>query len=314
MNIAFFGTPLFAAAQLKHLIDSGYRISVVITAPDKPAGRGRTLSSSAVKNLAQEYDLTVWQPTDLKNPEFVQAYKALKIDIAVVVAFRMLPKAIWSSARIGTFNLHASLLPQYRGAAPIQWALINGEEVTGLTTFLIDEQIDTGSILLSKSYTIGKNETGGSLHDSLLELGKALIMETITGLENTSLTPSPQTDDHTNLKSAPKLTKENTRLSPSLSVSQAKRLVTALNPFPAAHGELVHPSGKRIKVKMWSVELSNFDQLAPEGTLVIEDKTILIRFKNGWIKVQEWQLEGKKRVSIADFLNGNSNLSGYKWA
>lgn len=314
MNIAFFGTPLFAAAQLKHLIDRNYSISVVITAVDKPAGRGRAIRSSAVKDLALAYNLPVWQPADLKDPEFIEAYKKLQIDIAVVVAFRMLPKAIWSLARIGTFNLHASLLPQYRGAAPIQWALINGEEITGLTTFLIDEQIDTGHILLSTDYTIRENETGGTLHDALLELGKELIVDTINGLTAKTLIPTPQTDVTTNLKAAPKLTKENTRLRSSLSAVEAQRLVNALNPFPAAHGELVHNSGKRINVKMWSVELSNYDQSAPEGTILIKDKTIHIRFKNGWVRVLEWQLEGKKRVSATDFLNGNSTLIEYTWA
>jgi methionyl-tRNA formyltransferase len=312
MKIAFFGTPYFAAAQLEHLIKEGFQISVVVTAPDKPAGRGRKLNQSAVKEVALKNSLNLLQPTNLKEVGFVNQYQSLGIDIAVVVAFRMLPEAIWKASKLGTFNLHASILPSYRGAAPIQWAIINNESQSGVTTFLIDDQIDTGNILLQAKCEIDKEETGRSLHDKLLALGKPLIVETIQGLIDGKIKPRNQEESSAVVSYAPKLNKENTRLHSGLEALDAELLVRALYPFPGAHGH-IQMNQKTIGAKVWKAKTADLDRDDHLGIIRVIDKSLFIRFKNSWLEVVEWQLEGKKRMFIRDFLNGNPNVHGAEW-
>ncbi len=312
MKIAFFGTPYFAAAQLEHLINEGFQISVVVTAPDKPAGRGRKINQSAVKEVALKNGLNLLQPTNLKEADFVDQYQSLGIDLAVVVAFRMLPESVWKSAKLGTFNLHASLLPSYRGAAPIQWAIINNESQSGVTTFLIDDQIDTGNILLQARCEIQKEETGGSLHDKLLALGKPLIVETIQGLIDGKIKPRNQDESSATVSYAPKLNKENTHLHLELKAFNAELLVRALQPFPGAHGH-IQIDQKLIGVKIWKAKAAYLDHNDPLGMIRVIDRSLFIRFKNSWLEVIEWQLEGKKRMSVRDFLNGNPHVHGAKW-
>ena len=312
MKIAFFGTPYFAAAQLEHLIKEGFQISAVVTAPDKPAGRGRKLNQSAVKEVALKNGLNLLQPTNLKEVDFVNQYQSLGIDIAVVVAFRMLPEAIWKASKLGTFNLHASILPSYRGAAPIQWAIINNESQSGVTTFLIDDQIDTGNILLQAKCEIDKEETGGSLHDKLLALGKPLIVETIQGLIDGKIKPRNQEESSAVVSYAPKLNKENTHLHSGLEALDAELLVRALYPFPGAHGH-IQIDRKTVGAKIWKAKTVDLDRDDHLGIIRVIDKSLFIRFKNSWLEVVEWQLEGKKRMFIRDFLNGNPNVHGAEW-
>lgn len=312
MKIAFFGTPYFAAAQLEHLIQEGFQISAVITAPDKPAGRGRKLNQSAVKEVALKNGLNLLQPTNLKEVDFVNQYQSLGIDIAVVVAFRMLPEAIWKAAKLGTFNLHASILPSYRGAAPIQWAIMNNESQSGVTTFLIDDQIDTGNILLQAKCEIDKEETGGSLHDKLLALGKPLIVETIQGLISGKIKPINQEESSAVVSYAPKLNKQNTHLHSGLEALDAELLVRALYPFPGAHGH-IQMDQKIVGAKIWKAKTADLDHDDHLGIIKVIDKSLFIRFKNSWLEVVEWQLEGKKRMFIKDFLNGNPNVHGAEW-
>ena len=312
MKIAFFGTPYFAAAQLEHLIKEGFQISAVVTAPDKPAGRGRKLNQSAVKEVALKNGLNLLQPTNLKEVDFVNQYQSLGIDIAVVVAFRMLPEAIWKASKLGTFNLHASILPSYRGAAPIHWAIINNESQSGVTTFLIDDQIDTGNILLQAKCEIDKEETGGSLHDKLLALGKPLIVETIQGLIDGKIKPRNQEESSAVVSYAPKLNKENTHLHSGLEALDAELLVRALYPFPGAHGH-IQMNQKTIGAKVWKAKTADLDCDDHLGIIRVIDKSLFIRFKNSWLEVVEWQLEGKKRMFIRDFLNGNPNVHGAEW-
>ena len=312
MKIAFFGTPYFAAAQLEHLIKEGFQISAVVTAPDKPAGRGRKLNQSAVKEVALKNGLNLLQPTNLKEVDFVNQYQSLGIDIAVVVAFRMLPEAIWKASKLGTFNLHASILPSYRGAAPIQWAIINNESQSGVTTFLIDDQIDTGNILLQAKCEIDKEETGGSLHDKLLALGKPLIVETIQGLIDGKIKPRNQEESSAVVSYAPKLNKENTHLHSGLEAIDAELLVRALYPFPGAHGH-IQIDRKTVGAKIWKAKTADLDHDDHQGIIRVINKSLFIRFKNTWLEVFEWQLEGKKRMFIRDFLNGNPNVHGAEW-
>ena len=312
MKIAFFGTPHFAAAQLEHLIKEGFQIRVVITAPDKPAGRGRKMNQSAVKQVALKNGLNLLQPTNLKETDFVEQYQNFEIDIAVVVAFRMLPESIWKAAKLGTFNLHASILPSYRGAAPIQWAIINNESQSGVTTFLIDDQIDTGNILLQAKCDIDKEDTGGSLHDKLLALGKPLIVETINGLMDGKISPTDQDESSTAVSYAPKLNKQNTHLHLDLKALDAELLVRALNPFPGAHGQ-IQIDQKLVGAKIWKAKEADLDHDDHLGMIRVINRSLFIRFKDSWLEVVEWQLEGKKRMFIKDFLNGNPNIHGAKW-
>jgi methionyl-tRNA formyltransferase len=302
LRVVFMGTPEFAVTILDNILDKGYDVIGVITAPDKPAGRGRKLQQSAVKEFAVSKGLTVLQPTNLKSPEFVQELKALNPNVQVVVAFRMLPEVIWKLPEYGTFNLHASLLPQYRGAAPINWSIINGETSTGVSTFFIDEKIDTGEIILSKKVAINRDENVGDLHDKLMHAGADLVTETLEGLK---MGPVPTQKQNTSgkLKEAPKLTKENTKIDWFAPVEEIYNLIRGLNPYPGAWCYLKN-NGETISIKVYKASYENKSHNEEIGKIVKEDKKMKIFVNGGLINLLEIQLPGKRKMEIEDLLNG----------
>lgn len=303
-RIVFMGTPEFAVASLAALVQAGFTIVGVVTAPDKPAGRGMKLQESAVKKYAVEQGLHVLQPEKLKNPEFIQQLQLLQADVQVVVAFRMLPEVVWNMPPHGTINLHASLLPQYRGAAPINWAVINGEKETGVTTFKLQHAIDTGNILLQEKIAIGDDETAGELHDKMKEVGSALLVKTITQLAEGNLHEQQQDDVVTSesltLQHAPKIFTETCRIDWNSTTDSIHNLVRGLSPYPTAFTQL---DGKMLKVFRTKKQAATH-QLA-NGAVQTDGKTY-IRFActGGFIYVLDLQLEGKKRMPVEDFLRG----------
>lgn len=300
LRIVFMGTPEFAVASLDALVQEGFHIVGVVTAADKPAGRGLQLQQSAVKTYAVEKGLLVLQPPKLKDPLFLASLKALQADLQVVVAFRMLPEVVWAMPPLGTINVHGSLLPQYRGAAPINWAIINGETETGVTTFKLQQEIDTGAILLQEKLNIGERETAGELHDRMKITGAQLLIKTINGLAAGTLQEAPQQTTATETKHAPKLSTETGRVDWRNSVHDVYNLVRGLSPHPAAFTEL---DGK--KLKLFSVKKELQTPAESPGAVVTDKKTYL-KFccADGYINVNDVQLEGKKRMAISDFLRG----------
>jgi methionyl-tRNA formyltransferase len=302
MKIVFMGTPEFAVASLEALIDAGSHIVGVVTAPDKPAGRGQKLSESAVKKFAVENGLKVLQPVRLKDPEFLAELKALDADLQVVVAFRMLPEAVWNMPPKGTINLHASLLPQYRGAAPINWAIINGEPESGVTTFFLKQEIDTGDILFVEKITIADDVTAGEYHDRLMNKGAGLLVKTVKAIESGRYTEQPQEQlaEGQELKHAPKIFKDDCRIDWNQPVGKVYNLIRGLSPYPAAFTEL---NGKTIKVYQATKE-TTAPQHTP-GQYDTDNKTYLkFACNNGYIHLTDVQLEGKKRMGIEEFLRG----------
>jgi methionyl-tRNA formyltransferase len=303
LRMVFMGTPEFAVASLKALVEAGCNIVGVITAPDKPAGRGMQLQQSAVKKYALEKDLHVLQPEKLKHPEFLAELKALNADLQVVVAFRMLPELVWKMPPMGTLNLHGSLLPQYRGAAPINWALINGESKTGVTTFKLKHEIDTGDILCTSEIAIDDNMTAGELHDIMKEAGAALLLRTVKGLAEGTLkeVPQAQLTNDTVLKHAPKIFTDTCRIDWTKTTRQIHNLIRGLSPFPAAFTQL---DGKTLKIYQSSAEPVLMGNITP-GQFKTDGKTYLkFGCADGYIHVHELQLEGKKRMQVEDFLRG----------
>jgi len=301
LRIVFFGTPDFAVASLKAMVEEGLQVVAVVTAPDKPSGRGLQLQSSAVKLYAQSVNIPVLQPLKLKDEAFLHELKALQADIQVVVAFRMLPQLVWDMPPMGTINVHASLLPQYRGAAPINWAIINGETETGVTTFKLQHQIDTGNILLQQKVPIEPNDNAGLLHDKLMYAGAALLIKTLHALANNSLQEIPQNNiPESLLKHAPKLFKEHMLINWSLSAQAIHHLIRGLSPYPAAYTQL---AGKTLKVFAARVEPMTTHQDC--GHVASDGKTYL-RFAaaDAWLYLTDVQLEGKKRMDIEAFLRG----------
>lgn len=317
LRIVYMGTPEFAVEPLRALLNSGFNISAVVTVPDKPAGRGQKLSQSAVKQFAVDNDLRVIQPQKLKEQAFVDELTSLNPDIFIVVAFRMLPQVVWNIPSLGTFNLHASLLPNYRGAAPINWAVINGETKTGLTTFLIDEKIDTGKILLNEEVLINPDETAGELHDKLMPLGGQLVVKTVELLASNQIDPKPQDNfikPETNLKQAPKLFKENTRINWSLAANEVHNVIRGLSPYPSAWCFLSDSSANEVSVKIFRTKLVSTDDTknAP-GTISTDGKTFLhVQCGKGIIAILELQLAGKKSMPIKDFLLGFRDIESCK--
>jgi methionyl-tRNA formyltransferase len=303
LRIVFMGTPEFAVASLDALVKAGCNIVGVITAPDKPAGRGMKLQESAVKKYAVENGLHVLQPEKLKNQQFLEELRSLKADLQVVVAFRMLPEIVWNMPPMGTINVHGSLLPQYRGAAPINWAVINGDKETGVTTFKLKHEIDTGNILLQEKMPIGENETAGEVHDRMKELGAKVLVRTVEGLANGSLKEQPQTEmtDGSAIRHAPKIFTETCRIDWTQTVDQVHNLIRGLSPFPGAFTQL---DNKILKVFKSEKEITSTSIAA--GTFESDGKTYL-RFaaSNGYVYLKEIQLEGKKRMKVEDFLRGN---------
>lgn len=293
------GTPEFAVASLDRLVQGGCNIVGVITAPDKAAGRGMQLQQSAVKKYAVEKGLHVLQPEKLKNPAFLEELRALKADLQVVVAFRMLPEQVWNMPPLGTINLHGSLLPQYRGAAPINWAIINGEKETGVTTFKLQHEIDTGNILLVEKIQIGDDETAGELHDKMKETGAALLLKTVEGIAAGTLEDRPQTNADS-LRHAPKIFTETCQVDWNKTVDEVYNLIRGLSPYPAAFCVL-HDK----KLKIYKAEKLYQAPSIPQGHIESDEKTYLqYACSNGFIRITELQLEGKKRMPVTDFLRG----------
>lgn len=306
LKIIFMGTPEFAVASLDALVKAGCNIVAVVTAPDKPAGRGMKMNESVVKKYAVEHDLKVLQPEKLKSPDFIKELEDLKADLQVVVAFRMLPQVVWNMPPMGTINLHGSLLPQYRGAAPINWAVINGEKETGVTTFRLKHEIDTGNILLQERFSIGENETAGEVHDRMKEIGAALLVETVKGLAEGKLKEIPQELSTVNrqlsteLKHAPKIFTETCKIDWNKSAAEIHNLIRGLSPFPGAFTTM---NDKMLKIYRSKKEITAHDQ---EHGEVISDSKTYIKFacKDGYIHATDLQLEGKKRMNAEDFLRG----------
>ena len=307
IRIVYMGTPEFAVAPLERLIKGGYEIVGVVTAVDKPSGRGLTMNESAVKKYAVAHGIPVLQPEKLKDPAFLEQLAALKANLFVVVAFRMLPKEVWSMPALGTFNLHASLLPQYRGAAPINWAIINGEKFTGVTTFLLDEQIDTGKILFQESCAIEDYEDAGALHDKLMAMGAELVFKTVDALENHRVKPYEQTPGmNKRLYPAPKLTRDNCHIDWTGSAYRAHLLIRGLSPYPAAWTTLVKPDGTQVGVKLFETYvIPSADTTLPAGTITTDHKTWMeVKCGKDSLRILNIQLAGKKRMDIAAFLLG----------
>jgi len=303
MRIAYFGTPEFALAGLKALIDNPFEVVVVITAPDKPAGRGLELKASPVKLFAVERGIPVLQPTHLKDPGFISQLASFKADLGVIIAFRMLPEVVWNMFPNGTFNIHASLLPQYRGAAPINHAIINGEKETGVTSFFLKHEIDTGSIISSRKTSIGENETAGELHDRLMESGARLAVETAKLIEAGKAHAIPQTASD-NLKHAPKINKEFCKVNFNQDALNVHNHIRGLSPVPGAFAYLVKDDN-RSSVKLHRTELYMNEQHLQAGeVLVINNKDLVVGCAAGAIKVLELQPEGKKKMDVKSFLNG----------
>jgi methionyl-tRNA formyltransferase len=305
-KIVFMGTPEFAVGTLAALVEGGYNIVGVITAPDKPAGRGKQLQESAVKKYALEKGLKILQPTNLKSETFQAELKALQADIQVVVAFRMLPESVWNMPPLGSVNLHASLLPQYRGAAPINWAIINGEKETGVSTFFLQHEIDTGKIILQEKISIGENDNLGIVYEKLMNIGAKLMLKTIKAIDEGNY-PQVEQDHITDIKHAPKIFKEDGRIDWSKSAEAIHNLVRGLSPYPAAWTIL---DGKLLKI--FSTLKSPCEITLAEGEIYATKKEMWIGTATLPIQILELQLEGKRRMKAEEFLSGFQNISGAK--
>ncbi len=301
LRIVFMGTPDFAVTILAKILEQNYQVVGIITAPDKQAGRGRKIQQSAVKKYAVEKGLPVLQPTNLKAPEFQDALETLNPNLQIVVAFRMLPKSVWSLPEFGTFNLHASLLPDYRGAAPINWAIINGETETGTTTFFIDDKIDTGEIIIQNKTAIGKDETVGELHDRLMHSGSDLVVETLKLIETGNVKTKKQAVDSNKL--AYKIHTDTCKINWEQDSKTVYNLIRGLNPYPAAWTTL-HNNNEEITVKIYDCEIAEENHSQKPGSILTDKKTIKVATTNGYLKVNKLKLAGKKLMDAVSLLNG----------
>ncbi len=301
LRIVFMGTPDFAVATLDALLKAEYNIVGVITAPDKPAGRGRKLRQSAVKVYALQQNLHILQPTNLKNIAFLETLKKLNADLQIVVAFRMLPKVVWSMPIYGTFNLHASLLPDYRGAAPINWAIINGENKSGVTTFFINEKIDTGAIILQKEIAISEKENVGELHDELMKIGSDLVTKTVALIDSGKVNVKEQ--ELKEGKSAPKLNKDNCKIKWSDPLGNIYNHIRGLSPYPVAWTTLYH-NNEQIEVKIYKAEKIKETHELDKGTVISSKKSLKVAVEDGFINILEIKLAGKRKMDIKSLLNG----------
>lgn len=315
MKIVYFGTPEFASSQLEAIISAGYEVAAVVTVPDKPAGRGKKIQSSDVKETALKHGLPILQPVSLKSPDFIDALSSLNADLFVVVAFRMLPEIVWSMPPKGTFNLHASLLPQYRGAAPINHAIINGEKETGLTTFILDKEIDTGEIIRQETVKIEDNETAGTLHDKLMILGNKVVVDTIKMIEEGKVNSQSQQSiiqrDNITLKPAPKIFKEDCKIDWTKDAKSIYDFIRGLSPYPTAHTQFVSDENITLDLKIFEVEIENKNQ---DETDLYQIKTdgksyLKVVLEDSYINIKVLQQAGKKAMPIADFLRG-ARLNG----
>lgn len=302
LRIVFMGTPEFAVGILDTILQHNYEVVGVITAADKPAGRGQKIKYSAVKEYALTHELPLLQPTNLKDESFLEELKALNANLQIVVAFRMLPKVVWEMPSLGTFNLHASLLPNYRGAAPINWAIINGEAKTGVTTFFIDDKIDTGAMILNAETAISKSESAGQLHDRLMQLGSETVIQTLALLEKGNVTTTIQ-QDTADIKTAYKLNKENCKIDWTKSVSEIHNLIRGLSPYPAAWC-FFSDKGEEWNIKIYEANILNESHSLAIGQLVCTKKEMKIAVQDGFIQVLSLQFPGKKKMTTAELLNG----------
>lgn len=306
MRIVFMGTPEFAVPSLKILLENSYDIAAVVTAPDRPQGRGQKLDFSPVKKYSLEKKIRILQPEKLRDPEFVSTLRAISPDLIVVVAFRILPSEVFKLPPLGTFNLHASLLPKYRGAAPINWAIINGEKETGVTTFFIEESVDTGNIILQARVPIGENETAGELHDKLAEIGAEIVLHTVRLIEMGKVQPKPQ--DNSMATPAPKIFKENCRIDWNKSATDIHNLVRGLSPSP---GAFTYYDDKVLKI--YRTLPHNQQSNQEPGTIVMAEKKLIVATISGDIEILELQLEGKRKLTAEEFLRGSRIQTGQKF-
>ena len=307
MKIVFMGTPQFAVTSLDTIFRSKHELLGVVTSTDKPAGRGNKIQQSAVKKYALENNITIYQPEKLKDESFIKNLEELNADLFVVVAFRMLPEIIWKIPKKGTINLHASILPNYRGAAPINWAIINGEKESGVTTFFINEKIDTGDVLQNEKISIVDGQTAGELHDKLMLVGSKLLIKTINTLEKGNYKTRKQKKTE-NQSVAPKLRRDNTKIDWSKSAFSIRQLILGLNPYPGAW-TIINKEEKPYNFKIFNAKLS--DQKVSEKNILIDDNKLFVGTKTNALELIEVQMEGKKKMMVNEFLNGNKNIKNY---
>jgi methionyl-tRNA formyltransferase len=303
LRIVFMGTPDFAVGILDTIYKNNFDIVGVITATDKPAGRGQKIKYSAVKEYALQHNLRLLQPSNLKDPSFIEELKGLQANLQVVVAFRMLPEVVWKMPKLGTFNLHASLLPNYRGAAPINWAIINGETKTGVTTFFIDEKIDTGAMILKEETPISETENAGELHDRLMHIGCKTVLETLHHIENGTATTTIQNDIDPNIKTAYKLNKENCKIDFSKTLPDIYNLIRGLSPYPAAWCYF-KDQDQEWNVKIYDATMVFENHNFKIGQIITTKKELKIATQNGFIKIDSLQMPGKKKMTTQELLNG----------
>lgn len=314
LRVVYMGTPDFAVAPLEALLNAGINVVGVVTNPDKPAGRGQKTQEAAVKKYAAEKGLKILQPEKFRNEEFLAELKSLEADLQVVVAFKMLPEVVWNMPKFGTLNLHASLLPQYRGAAPINWAIINGDKETGVSTFLLKHEIDTGNIIFQEKTEIGENDNAEIIHDKLMNIGADLVVKTVKAIEANDYPQIPQESIAANeLKSAPKIFKEDCKIDWTKNINSIHNLIRGLSPYPASWTELIpNEEGKKIGLKVFATEkiIENHDKEI--GSLHTDGKTYLkVAVKGGFLSITMLQQAGKKRMKIEDFLRGFQQISNY---
>jgi methionyl-tRNA formyltransferase len=315
LKIIYMGTPEFAVEPLRALVNGGYNVVAVVTMPDKPAGRGMKLQSSPVKNFAISCNIPVLQPEKLKDDSFVEELRSYNADLQIVVAFRMLPEIVWSMPPKGTFNLHASLLPQYRGAAPIHWAVINGDKETGVTTFFLKHEIDTGDIIYQEKLAIGADEDTGSVHDRMMLIGSDLVLKTVDAVIENKVSPLPQDNllSASQLKPAPKLTKDNTRINWNSDGVAIVNLVRGLYPFPGAWTILTYPDGSECSMKIHKADFLHKNHDYTPGAVMLDGKNnFFIAAKDGYVIVERLQLAGGKALNSGDFLRGHTISDGAK--
>lgn len=316
LKIVFLGTPEFAVASLNILLKNNYEIAAVVTAPDQPSGRGLQLSESAVKKFAVEHGLKIFQPVKLKDELFLAELKKINANLQIVVAFRMMPVELWNMPSRGTFNLHASLLPQYRGAAPINRAIMNGEKQTGVTTFFLKHEIDTGNILFNESILIGDHDTAGDLHDRLMTTGAELVLKTVKAIESNTYREIPQSDAISGseiLKTAPKIFKEDCKIKWNQKAEIIYNHIRGLSPYPTAFTELCSPDNKILQLKIYKGDKEIVSTPTRAGTIQTDGKTFLkIVALDGLIKITELQLAGKKKMAVEDFLRGSAINESWK--
>lgn len=317
IRICFMGTPEFAVASLKKLIENKQNVVCVVTAPDKPAGRGKKIQESAVKQYAKEVDIPVLQPTNLKSEDFLAELKSYKPNLNIVVAFRMLPESVWQFPELGTFNLHASLLPNYRGAAPINWAVINGEKETGVTTFFIKHEIDTGNIIFQEKIPVLESDDAGNVHDKLMDIGAGLVLKTVDAIANNQINPIPQhklLDNEHDLKPAPKIFKNTCRINWNIPGETIYNLIRGLSPYPAAWTVITNDLDV-INIKIYKATFEKAEHEEMTGSIQTDHKkTLKIAVPDGYIHLQTLQQAGKKRMTADAFLAGFKHIEEYRFS